>query len=138
MYLRKYPTNRRSFINDFANRSVADVVGRDFTVNQPSVNIVEEADQHIIHLAAPGLTKEDFKIKIDKDHLIISSEKEQTEAGKFTRKEFNYSSFKRSFYLPKEVNKDGISAEYNNGILSVTLVKKEEAKEKDPVTIEIS
>ena len=138
MYLRKYPTNRRSFINDFANRSVADVVGRDFTVNQPSVNIVEEADQHLIHLAAPGLTKEDFKIKIDKDHLIISSEKEQTEAGKFTRKEFNYSSFKRSFYLPKEVNKDGISAEYNNGILSVTLVKKEEAKEKDPVTIEIS
>ena len=138
MYLRKYPTNRRSFINDFANRSVADVVGRDFTVNQPSVNIVEEADQHIIHLAAPGLTKEDFKIKIDKDHLIISSEKEQTEAGKFTRKEFNYSSFKRSFYLPKEVNKDGISAEYNNGILSVTLLKKEEAKEKDPVTIEIS
>ena len=99
MYLRKYPTNRRSFINDFANRSVADVVGRDFTVNQPSVNIVEEADQHLIHLAAPGLTKEDFKIKIDKDHLIISSEKEQTEAGKFTRKEFNYSSFKKKFLL---------------------------------------
>ena len=137
MYLRKYPINRRSLINDFANRSVADVVGRDFTVNQPSVNIVEEADQHLIHLAAPGLTKEDFIIKIDKDHLVISSEKEQNETGKFTRKEFNYSSFKRSFYLPKEINKDGISAEYNNGILNVTLLKKEEAKEKDPVTIEI-
>lgn len=142
MKLARYnPVNPMSFIEDFFNRNIADYVGTDFAVNHPSVNIVEENDRFMIELAAPGLAKDDFKVKIEKDHLIISSEKEveneETEEGKYTRREFNYTSFSRSFYIPKEVNRNEISANYDNGILTVTLLKKEEAKEIGPVDIEI-
>ncbi len=142
MKLARYnPVNPMSFIEDFFNRNIADYAGTDFAVNHPSVNIVEESDRFMIELAAPGLAKDDFKVKIEKDHLIVSSQKEveneEVEEGKYTRREFNYTSFSRSFYIPKEVNRNEISANYDNGILTVTLLKKEEAKEIGPVDIEI-
>lgn len=130
-----------SFIEDFFNRNLTDFVGGDVAMNLPSVNIVDEKDRFLIELAAPGLKKDDFKVKIEKDHLVISSEKreenEEKEEGKFTRREFNYSSFVRSFYIPKEVNRKEISANYDNGILTITLLKNEEAKELGPVDIKI-
>ena len=101
------------------------------TMNIPAVNIKEHKDGFIVSLAAPGLKKEDFKIDVDGNMLTISSEKEETKDEKdtrFTRKEYNYSSFSRSFTLPEEINKEKIVAKYENGLLKLSLPRKEEAK----------
>ncbi len=139
-FRRSNPFKLSVFADDIFNKSISDFLGSDHTLNQPASNIVELNDRFTIDLAAPGLTKEDFNIKLDKNYLIVSSEKKseaESGEGKFTRKEFNYSSFKRSFLLPKEANQQEISASYNNGVLSITLLKKEEEQEKGAVEIEI-
>lgn len=97
----------------------------------PAVNIREREEHFLLELAAPGMKKEDFKIKLDNNVLTISSEqKEANEEAKekFTRKEFYYQSFSRSFTLPKSVDLDKIKADYNHGVLSLTMPKREEAK----------
>lgn len=99
--------------------------------SDPAANIIEHPESFELNLAAPGLKKEDFKINLDNNVLTISSEleNEKHEEGKnFTRKEFFYGSFSRSFTLPKTINIDKIKAEYENGILTVMLPKKDEAK----------
>ena len=99
--------------------------------SDPAANILEHPESFELNLAAPGLKKEDFKINLDNNILTISSEleNEKHEEGKnFTRKEFFYGSFSRSFTLPKSINTDNIKAEYENGILTVMLPKKDEAK----------
>ena len=130
-----------TIFDDFFNTSIADIVGTDFTTNHPSVNIIEEDDKYKITVAAPGIDKTDFDVKVEKDHLVISAERStentDNEGGKFTRIEFNYSTFTRSFHLPKSVNKEAIDASYEHGILSITLLKAEEAKEKAPTVIDI-
>ena len=96
----------------------------------PAANIIEADDHFDIELAAPGKKKSDFTIELDEGVLTISSETEtkSTEKdGSFTRKEFGYSSFKRSFNIPKTVSADKISASYKEGILTVSLPKKAEA-----------
>ncbi|KAA1247878.1 Hsp20/alpha crystallin family protein [Aquimarina sp. RZ0] len=110
-------------------------------LNTPAVNIKETDDSFTIDLAAPGLTKEDFVIELDTNVLLISSEvskeiKEERET--YTRKEFGYSTFKRSFTLPDTVKTVDILASYDNGVLSVKLPKKEEAKVQPKRSIEIS
>lgn len=105
------------------------VFGRALTV--PPVNITENKDQYIVSLAVPGMKKEDFKIDVEGTMLTISSEKEETKEEKekkFTRKEYSYSSFSRSFTLPDEVNKEKIEAKYEDGVLKLMLPRKEEAK----------
>ena len=97
----------------------------------PAVNIVEEENNFELHVSAPGLNKEDFKINLENETLTISSEKkeEKEETKKnYSRKEFYHGSFSRSFSLPQTINRENISAEYENGILKVVLPKKEEAK----------
>lgn len=97
----------------------------------PAVNVEETDAYYELSLAAPGLKKEDFKIALEKDVLTISAEtktEETTESKKFTRKEFNYSNFSRSFNLPDTVDYSKIEASYNQGILAVRINKKEEAK----------
>jgi len=130
-----------TIFDDFFNTSIGDIVGADFTTDHPSVNIVEEDDKFIIEVAAPGINKTDFNVEVDKGQLIISAESsienEDEEGGKFTRREFNYNSFTRSFHLPKTVNKESIDASYEDGILSIELLKTEEAKEKAPTVIDI-
>lgn len=110
--------------------------------NTPAVNIKETEDDYAVELAAPGLVKEDFNIELDNDLLIISSEKksenESEEKGKYTRKEFSYTSFKRSFTLPETADADKIEASYENGMLLIKLPKKEEAKVQPKRLIEIS
>lgn len=109
-------------------------------MNMPAVNIYENNEGFKIDLAAPGLDKGDFKIEIKNNVLTISSEKEEKNEenkDKFMRKEFNYCFFKRSFALPQTANTEKISATHNNGILSVTIHKKEEAKEKPIRQIEV-
>lgn len=100
-------------------------------MNMPAVNIIEQKDKYEVSLAAPGMKKDDFKIDIDGNMLTISSEKEETKEEKdkkFTRKEYNYSSFSRTFTLPEMINKDKIEATYENGVLKIALPCREEAK----------
>lgn len=108
--------------------------------NRPNVNVVETADNFRIEVAAPGLDKEDFSIDLDKDVLTISAKKEvKREEGEKVRKlEFSYNEFKRTFRLPETVDANAIEANYLNGILNVTLPKKDEAKEKPARKIEIA
>ena len=100
-------------------------------MNVPAVNITEHKDEYLVSLAAPGLKKEDFKIDVDGNMLTISSEKEESKEEKdkkFTRKEYNYSSFSRSFTLPEEVKQDKIDAKYDNGVLKITLPRDKATK----------
>ena len=105
------------------------------------VNIRETENAYAVELMAPGLKKEDFNIELDNDLLTISSEvkteKTEQEEGKYTRKEFSYISFRRSFTLPETVNAEDINAAYQDGILKITLPKKEEALPKPKRLIDI-
>lgn len=100
-------------------------------LNMPAVNIMETKDDFNVSLAVPGMKKEDFNIDLDGNMLTISCEKEEKKEekeAKYTRKEYNYSSFSRSFTLPEGVNQEKIDAHYEDGILKMTLPKKEEVK----------
>lgn len=129
------------WIDNLFNTTLADVMGTDFTFSSPSVNVVEHEDRFIMQLAAPGLEKSDFNIRIENEYLVISAEKKtETEdtRKKFTRREFNYNSFRRSFQLDETINREGISATYENGVLNITLPRKEETwKKPSATTIEI-
>ncbi len=113
--------------------SAFDDFGRDYFaplssgISRPAMNIKECANTFLLSLAVPGLEKEDCKIQVQGGVLTISSQKEQKKesTGEQTRYEYNFSSFTRSFALPKNVNIDAISAEYTNGELKVSLPKKE-------------
>ena len=97
----------------------------------PAVNIMESENHYKVSLAAPGLKKSDFKINLEGNMLTISSEKEESKDEKdarYTRKEYSYSSFRRSFTMPEEVSPDKIEATYVDGVLRLTLPKKEDAK----------
>lgn len=97
----------------------------------PAANISENEKSYNIDISAPGIKKDDFKIKVENNVLTVSSEKENEkmeETEKFTRREFVYGSFCRSFTLPKIVETDNIKASYENGILKIELPKKEEVK----------
>jgi len=115
------------FIDDVFNRNFSQIVGSDFVINQPSVNVKETETEFQIELAAPGLDKENFSINLEDKHLVVSASKEQkteAEADKTIRKEFNYASFKRSFQLPENVLAERISAGYEKGVLTISLPKK--------------
>lgn len=114
-----------------------------FGGNLPAVNLKETDTNYAIELAAPGKKKEDFNIEIDHNVLSISSEsknqnEEKDASGKYTRREFNYSAFRRTFTLPESVNLEDINATYENGVLHVTLPKKQEALPKPKRLIEIA
>lgn len=107
----------------------------------PLANILEHPDSFELDLAAPGLKKEDFKIHLEQNVLTISSEKtdeKEEETKNYTRKEFHYSSFSRSFTLPRTVDLDKIKADYDNGVLKVMLPKKEDARVDIKKEIKIS
>jgi HSP20 family protein len=109
--------------------------------NVPAVNVFEGKDDYRIEVAAPGLGKEDFKVSLDNDELTISSEKESKNESKeenILRKEFSYSSFKRTFTLPDSIQGEKIKASHKDGILTVTVPKKEEAKVKPVKEIRVS
>lgn len=132
---------RKGLNDDFFPRSFADLVGSDFAMNVPSVNVTKSENGFNIELATPGLNKEDFNINVEKDRLTVSSERkheEEVNEEKYTRREFNYSSFSRSFYLPKSIDREAIEASYDNGVLKLTLPKKQEViKEEMGRSIEI-
>lgn len=138
---------RNNSINYFP--SVMDELFKDWAggsqlVNKmvPPVNIKETDKAYSVELMAPGMKKEDFNIELDNELLTISSEvkteKNDQEEGKFTRREFSFSSFRRSFTLPETVKGEDIKASYEDGILKIALPKKEEALPKAKRLIEIS
>lgn len=143
-------TNRTSnfpslsnWFDDFSLVDLPSLVTSNFNmgISLPKVNIKEVADAFIVEMAVPGLKKSDFNIHLENKILSISAElteEQENENEAYTRREFGYSSFKRTFTLPETVNDIKINASYNNGILHVYLPKKEEAKQKPPKTIEVS
>lgn len=109
--------------------------------SMPAVNIREDDKNYLLDLAVPGINKKDLKIDINEDVLTISSEtKNETEENTdgYKRKEFSYTSFCRSFYIPENVNKDKIEANYKDGVLTVGLPKQEEDKNKITRQVSIS
>ncbi|HMG10881.1 MAG TPA: Hsp20/alpha crystallin family protein [Mucilaginibacter sp.] len=120
------------FFNDVFDSILNDsFIGDKLVARVPAVNIAENENEFHIELAAPGLKKEDFKINIDKNVLSVSAEKksENIEEGKkFSKREYSYNSFTRSFTLPESADHSKIEADYTDGILKLTVAKKEEAK----------
>jgi len=104
----------------------------------PSTNVQEDENAYRLELSVPGFSKKDFKIDLEKNLLTISSEvkeEKKEENVNYTRKEFVYGNFCRSFTLPEIIEAENIKAEYKNGILLVTLPKKEEVKIKKEIQI---
>jgi HSP20 family protein len=127
---------------------VPDIFDNDFfsvlpsrTSSMPAVNIREDEKNYVLELAVPGIERDDLKIDINEDVLTISAESKSESEEKndgYKRKEFSYSSFCRSFYIPDNVNKEKIGANYKEGILSVDLPKQEEEKNKISRQVKIS
>jgi len=134
-----------SFLDNFFSRDLMDWGNSNFSSTDttlPAVNVKENDEAFEIDVAAPGMTKNDFRISMENNLLTISSEKKeerkQEEKGHFTRREFSYQSFQRSFTVPESlVEGDKISAKYCEGILCITLPKKEEVKPKPAREISI-
>jgi HSP20 family protein len=108
----------------------------------PAVNIAEQTDAFIVELAVPGRKKEDFSIEVHEQTLTIKGEskaeqEEKNNQGRYTRREFSYHAFSRSFQLPQTIDPQRIDAQYEAGVLQITLAKKEEAKDKGPRNIAI-
>ena len=135
------PVVFEDFFDDFFGKSLSDVLGTEFTSSTPSVNIIEKDASFEIEVAAPGLSKDDFSVELENDRLVISATKESSteeNKDKFSRREFNYSSFKRSFHVSKDIDKDSIQAKYVDGVLRIDLKKTVEAQNSGLKTIEIS
>lgn len=116
-------------VSNIFDNDLGDFFGKRFS--DPAANIIEKGDAFQLDLAAPGMKKDDFRINLENNILTISAEleDEKREEGKnYSRKEFYYGSFSRAFTLPKTIDLDKIKAEYESGILSIILPKKEEAK----------
>ena len=128
-------------MDEFFNGGLTDWDNQNLMATQPSVNVIENEDSFDVEVAAPGLKKEDFQLTVEEDMLTISGErKEESEKseGTFTKREFNYSRFSRSFQLPESCDSERISAAYKDGVLNLNIPKKEEAKKRPPKTIDIS
>ncbi len=149
MALVKYEPSRlfpafSSLFDDFFNTELGNWRHNNFSSTNttlPAVNIKEDGEGFTVEMAAPGMEKSDFKINLDNNVLTISSvkqEEKKEEQEKYTRREFAYYSFQRSFTLPESANSEKIEATYENGVLSISIPKKEEAKTQPARQIEIS
>lgn len=130
-----FPAFPRLF-DDFLTRDVFDWMNTRLPMVNgtiPAVNIKEDGDGFTVEMAVPGMNKEDFKINLENEVLTISAERktenEEKEGERYTRREFSYESFQRSFHLPKStVDYEQIRAKYDSGVLSIRIPKREEAK----------
>jgi HSP20 family protein len=137
--IRKQPPFFPSLIDDFINTDW-NLKVPSFSSTVPAVNIKELDSQFEIELAVPGMNKDDFEIEVEDGVLSISSTQEEeqvNEKGKFTRREFSYSSFRRSFSLPDSVDPTKIDATYKEGVLLVLLPKHKEAQPQPKKLIKI-
>jgi HSP20 family protein len=132
--LTKFNRTYPSFMDEFFGRDSypADYQRNGFK-SLPAVNITESEDAYTIEVAAPGLNKKDFNIDLDKNSLTIASvreDKQEENKERYTRREFRYTNFSRSFTIPETIDGEKISAVHKDGILYVDIPKMEEAKEK--------
>ena len=133
----------RNLFNDFfdADRFFAHGLLDNVTKKFPAVNIKETKKSFEVEMAAPGFDKKDFKINVENGILNVSAEnkEEKNEENKnYTRREFNYSSFSRSFMLPETADENATNASYKDGMLTVSISKKEEAVKKSKKDIQVS
>ena len=113
-----YPIMFDEFFNDFFNVKPMSV---------PPHNIMETENDFKIEFSVPGSNKKDFEIEVENDNIKIIKKKEDSDAGNsYSRQEFNYSFFEKSFYLPESIDQSKISSKYDNGILRISLPKKSE------------
>lgn len=130
-------TNFSDILDDFFNWNTNSLYSR---ASSPSVNISENKEDYTLEVAAPGFKKSDFNVHIDNDLLTIEATREESKNDNeknYTRREFSFSNFKRAFTLPDVVEGQKADAKYDDGILSVTLPKKDEAKVKPVKQINI-
>ncbi|MEM8908443.1 MAG: Hsp20/alpha crystallin family protein [Bacteroidota bacterium] len=132
-----FPHNFDHLFNDLINHSFGGSLDEHFVSKRPAVNVITNADNYQLEVAVPGLRKEDIDLQVEKQVLTISAVKKETtedtttEAGvKYSRREFDYATFKRTFHLNDTIDVNQINASYQDGVLLVTLPKKEEAIEK--------
>ena len=123
--IRKQNTWFPSVMDDFLNTNW-NINVPSYSNTLPAVNIIENDTDFILHIAAPGLNKNDFELSIENKVLSIEVVKDPNNDD-FTRQEFDYTSFKRTFSIPKTVEKSKISASYTNGVLNITLPKTKDA-----------
>jgi HSP20 family protein len=136
MTLVKFNNGQKSAVNpwfsDVFDSLINDSRLNDRFINKiPAVNIAETENEFHIELAVPGLKKDDFKISLDKNVLSVSAEKKTEnvdESKKYSKREYSYNSFVRSFTLPETADYAKIDAEYTDGVLKLNVAKKEEAK----------
>lgn len=132
---RATPTSNRFFFDDFFGKDVFDFNPNNLIKTSPAVNVKENEKEYLLDVAAPGLQKENFVIEVNEGILSISAETkteniESDENSKFTRKEFSFSTFKRTFTLDEEsVDAENIVAKYENGILNISIPKKVKTEE---------
>ena len=133
-----------SLVDNFFSRDLMDWNNWNFSSTNstiPAVNIKEDDDSYLIEVAAPGMSKESFAVNIDGDRLLITSEmkdEKQSNDENYSRREFSYQSFQRSFTLPhSSIDSERITAKYTDGILKINLPKREEVKPKPPKSISI-
>lgn len=135
-----------SLLDNFFEGNMMDRSNSNFAASDsslPAVNVKETDNEYLLDVAVPGMDKDDIKVSYDNDRLTIASEIKNEHVGKegekITRREFNYQSFRRSFNIPENsINAGAISANYKDGILHLTLPKREEAKPKPAREISIS
>ena len=132
---------RPFYVPNFLDDDFFPVLTNKTSSSLPAVNIREDDKNYVLDFAIPGIDKKDVKIDMNEDVLTVSSEvKNESEEKKngYKRKEFSYSTFSRSFYIPENVDREKIAANYKDGVLTVSLPKQEEEKNKISKTIEIS
>lgn len=131
--------NSAPHFNNVFDSLFNEALNKNYAVNKmPAVNILETANDYKIELAAPGLNKEDFQINLKKDNLSVWAERKAEEGAEvkdYNRKEFDFNSFARSFVLPDTIDAEKISAEYVNGILYITIGKKEEVNRNKEIKV---
>lgn len=137
-----YAPTLSNFFDDFFTRDLFNWPSSSSTgTSIPKVNIYETDSEFHVEMAAPGMSKNDFKVELDNNMLTISSQKEhdkREENRNYQRQEYSYQSFNRTFHLPDSAEAEKINAKYIDGVLNLTIPKKEEAKRKPIKTIKIS
>lgn len=139
------PTQKRalglqSIFDDLFNNESFNIPKASVGNTTPAVNIRENENGYFLDFAMPGIDKDDVTIELENELLTISSEvktESNSENANFTRREFHYNSFKRSFILPETIDSTKIKADHKNGVLSIEIPKKEESKPKPARKIEI-
>ena len=130
-----------AYWDDFFNDRVFNSLNNSYSnTTSPAVNVEEGDKEFRIEVAVPGLSRKDFRIEVEDDVLTISSEDKQKKEEKkrnYTRREFSYHNFKRSFQLPETVDQDQIQASHESGVLNITLPKRDEVVQKAPKQIEV-